>query len=152
MSARSTVEDIRLVLETAGMAPLGAVPEDMSSLNAEAGAYLLVIELSKAVGTRVNRRSTGQLPPGAYIYAGSAKGPGGLAARLRRHFRRDKKHHWHVDALTVEADALSALAIAGADECELAAHLLRTGRFGIVIDGFGSTDCTRCRSHLLKPL
>jgi Uri superfamily endonuclease len=40
------------------------------------------------------------LPAGRYLYCGSDKGPGGLKARLSRHFRHGKSVRWHVDQLT----------------------------------------------------
>lgn len=40
------------------------------------------------------------LPPGVYVYVGSAGGPGGLKARVARHYRRYKRIHWHIDRLT----------------------------------------------------
>lgn len=40
------------------------------------------------------------LSPGVYVYVGSAGGPGGLKARVMRHFRRYKRIHWHIDRLT----------------------------------------------------
>jgi Uri superfamily endonuclease len=35
-------------------------------------------------------RAAIDLPAGRYLYCGSAKGPGGLKARLSRHFRRGR--------------------------------------------------------------
>ncbi len=40
------------------------------------------------------------LSPGVYVYVGSAGGPGGLRARVARHFKRYKRIHWHIDRLT----------------------------------------------------
>lgn len=37
--------------------------------------------------------------PGYYVYVGSAFGPGGVAARVGRHFRREKTLRWHMDYL-----------------------------------------------------
>lgn len=87
--------------------------------------------------------------PGWYAYAGSANGPGGLRARLARHFRRDKAPHWHVDPLAMAAGELAAVAVPGGNECAIAAVLTGSGSFAHVHEGFGSSDCRICRSHLL---
>lgn len=79
------------------------------------GAYLLILELGDPAHFQ-RARVAGSLPPGSYVYAGSARGAGGIAARLGRHFRRDKAVHWHIDELTVMAD-LAALALPGGSEC-----------------------------------
>lgn len=110
-----------------------------------------MIRLDKALPVGAGRTKTGNLPAGTYVYAGSAYGAGGLAARLRRHFRKDKKIHWHIDRLTVPASDLAAFVVEGGNECRLAELLLKTGDFEIALEGFGSTDCQTCRSHLLRP-
>ncbi|WP_338468594.1 DUF123 domain-containing protein [Novosphingobium sp. ZN18A2] len=90
------------------------------------------------------------MAPGWYAYAGSAKGPGGIGARLARHFRKDKRIHWHVDRLTVAAADFAALALPDGTECAIVRGLEGTGRFAHALKGFGSSDCPRCRSHLLR--
>jgi hypothetical protein len=64
------------------------------------GAYVIAIELAKTVAVVLSGRSPIILPTGHYLYCGSAKGPGGLKARLSRHMRRGKSVRWHVDQLT----------------------------------------------------
>jgi Uri superfamily endonuclease len=115
------------------------------------GAYLLTLRLPHAVGPEAPRplSHSHSIEPGCYVYAGSAYGPGGLAARLRRHLRPSKAVHWHIDRLTMHADGMAALAVPDGRECKLVEALLRTRRFGIAIPGFGSTDCRNCESHLL---
>ena len=114
---------------------------------AESGAYLLLLGLGDEVEiARAGIREI--LPPGWYLYAGSAYGPGGIAARVARHFRRDKPRHWHIDALTGAA-ALQALAFPGGRECDLVARLGARPDFLIPVPGFGSSDCRTCESHLL---
>src|SRR3546814_15174433 len=39
--------------------------------------------------------------------------------------------------------------IEGGAECNIVRVLVATGEFRIPLKGFGSTDCRRCRSHLL---
>jgi len=73
-----------------------------------------------------------------------------LGARLRRHFRADKKLHWHIDHLTTVADGMSAIAVRDGSECGLAAVLSRSGTFRYAAERFGSSDCNSCPSHLLQ--
>jgi len=114
------------------------------------GAYLLAIRLDHPVDVRVSTPHEARLQPGWYVYCGSANGPGGLRARLRRHLRADKKPHWHVDRLTCAAAKIVALPVCDGEECELVASPVQRSAFAIAAEGFGSTDCTRCRSHLLR--
>lgn len=113
------------------------------------GAYALVISLG-APAEFLHKGRVHSLPSGCYIYAGSARGPGGIAARLRRHFRPEKKPHWHVDRLTLVADEVRAFALEGASECGIVARLSGLPGFRHPLSGFGSSDCPACRSHLLQ--
>ena len=40
-----------------------------------------------------------ELQAGTWLYVGSARGPGGLAARVGRHWRDGVPKHWHMDYL-----------------------------------------------------
>lgn len=116
---------------------------------AERGAYALMMHLAAPVP--LSRGRAGHvLAPGWYVYAGSAHGPGGIRGRLRHHFRRDKKMHWHVDALTVAADSIHATMVAGGSECAIVAGLIRSPGFRFPLPGFGSSDCSCCSAHLLE--
>jgi Uri superfamily endonuclease len=72
------------------------------------GAYVLVISLSELVVVSICRKPSAPLAPGCYFYCGSAKGPGGLAARLARHMRQGNANRWHVDNLTEAGTVLGA--------------------------------------------
>ena len=111
------------------------------------GAYLLLISLAAPVPVALPRRRAAVLPPGRYLYAGSARGPGGLRARLARHMRADKKPHWHIDRLTATGVVEGAWVVPGGDECALVAAL---APLPVPLPGFGSTDCRTCPSHLLR--
>ncbi len=111
------------------------------------GAYVLAINLSELVVVNICRKPSVPLAPGCYLYCGSAKGPGGLAARLARHMRHGKAIRWHIDGLTEAGTVLGAWTFPGGDECDLVAAL---SHLPVPIEGFGSTDCRRCRSHLLR--
>jgi Uri superfamily endonuclease len=61
--------------------------------------------------------------------------------------RRGKAVHWQIDRMTKAGTVLGAWVFPSGDECELV-----EGQLGLPtpIVGFGSTDCARCRSHLLR--
>jgi Uri superfamily endonuclease len=111
------------------------------------GAYVLAIELAESVTVALPGKPATILASGGYLYCGSACGPGGLRARLRRHMRRGKTVRWHVDRLTEAGTVLGAWIFRDGDECELAAAL---SSLPAPIAGFGSTDCPRCRGHLFR--
>jgi Uri superfamily endonuclease len=113
---------------------------------ASPGAYLLLVMLPAPVSVALPHRAEATLPPGRYLYAGSARGPGGLRARLARHQRADKKPHWHVDRLTLAGQVPGAWTFPGGGECAIVAALRH---LPAPLPGFGSSDCRRCVSHLL---
>ncbi|MCB2078170.1 MAG: GIY-YIG nuclease family protein [Novosphingobium sp.] len=143
-----TVERIKTVLALSADVP---VYDAGSACEAPVckGAYVLVICLGEQAKVDF-RGSQVTFESGTYAYAGSAYGPGGLGARLRRHLQPDKKVHWHVDRLTTIATSVEAVAIEGGNECALVDLLSASGAFAFPVAGFGSSDCPRCRSHLLK--
>lgn len=122
------------------------LPGATAALPAQPGAYALALALPQPV-VLARGRLAGLVPAGLYVYAGSARGPGGIAARVRRHIRRDKRIHWHIDALTATAQ-IAAVAVPDGAECAIVARLLAAG-FHPAIAGFGSSDCRTCPSHLL---
>ena len=111
---------------------------------AETGAYALLIAVRAPLTVQAGAKRT-TLAPGLYLYCGSARGPGGLAARIARHMRREKRAHWHVDQLTRAGEVLGAWVFPGGDECAVNAAL---EEFPTPLEGFGSSDCRICRSHL----
>ncbi|MGJ0532982.1 GIY-YIG nuclease family protein [Methylocystis sp.] len=114
------------------------------SAPAAPGAYALWLRLASPLDVRVGKISA-TLPAGDYLYCGSARGPGGLRARLARHMRPHKRAHWHIDQLTAAASLLGAFVEEQGDECVLNAAL---SDLPIPIAGFGSSDCRRCAAHL----
>ncbi|WP_417836788.1 GIY-YIG nuclease family protein [Thalassospira tepidiphila] len=115
-----------------------------------AGAYVLVIELEADL-TLQNKRFAGiTLAKGTYLYCGSANGPGGIAARVKRHCKTTKKPHWHVDELTSNGAGriVSVLVVPVGNECNLRAAL-QEPNVQVPLPGFGSSDCRHCGAHLL---
>lgn len=122
---------------------------DAASLPAAPGAYLLLMTIARPLSLRIRTLSPVVLPPGWYVYAGNARGRGGIRARVMRHLRPGKSPHWHVDRLTEAAEAILAIAFAGGHECALVQALLARPRFQADVPGFGGTDCRVCPAHLL---
>ncbi len=89
------------------------------------------------------------LPPGCYAYVGSAYGPGGLKARIARHWRKSKKTHWHIDWITA-SDAckhVGAIVIEGERaESKIAQMLAEAMR---PVPGFGASDSPE-DTHLFR--
>lgn len=118
---------------------------DPGQLPATPGAYALVMELNRPLAFRMH-----VLPAGLYVYAGSARGPGGIRARILRHLNREKRRHWHVDHLTAVASIVSIIAFPGADEHAVLGAALGLEGAETPVKGFGSTDCSSCPAHLVR--
>ena len=116
---------------------------------AEGGAYVLVLHLEQAASIEIGRLGTFRFEPGWYLYTGSARGPGGLAGRLGRHFRDERRRHWHVDHLREKARLLEAWFAAGDGACEHRWASILAGMRGVSLAAprFGASDC-RCAGHL----
>jgi len=113
------------------------------------GAYALMLELSAAVVLPVPRPRGGALRAGRYVYFGSARGPGGLAARVGRHLRADKRPRWHIDVLLDHAQVAGVLVWPDGAECAWRAAVQARLAAGAPLPGFGSSDCRRCPARLL---
>ena len=113
------------------------------------GTYLLLLRLEAPVDVAVGRLGTFGLPAGWYVYVGSALG--GLAARLRRHARRGKPIHWHVDALREVAELAAVAVRVGPEriECAVAKAVAALPAAALPVPRFGASDC-RCASHLVR--
>ncbi|MBB4285148.1 GIY-YIG nuclease family protein [Roseospira goensis] len=138
--------------------PLGGLWQERATARADgavpavAGAYLLAVWLPAPVALppRLVTAARPALAPGWVVYAGSARGPGGLRARLARHLRPDKRRRWHVDWPTTAPGArIWVQAVPGGDECALVARLLAEAGATVPVPGFGSSDCRTCPAHLL---
>lgn len=110
----------------------------------ETGAYVVSITLSARTELAVGALGAMVLPPGTYLYVGSARRA--LPARVRRHTRRDKTLRRHVDYLTTVAPAGEGWVWADGvvTECGLVQALCQVTD---VVSGFGASDC-RCAGHL----
>jgi HEAT repeat protein/Uri superfamily endonuclease len=118
------------------------------------GIYVLALQLDRPQPIRVGRLGDIRFPAGWYLYVGSARGPGGLQARLARHRRclgPKKQAHWHVDYLREQAIWGGAWGRVSDErlECAWAARLRGLPGAENVAPGFGASDC-RCPGHLVR--
>ena len=120
------------------------------------GVYILHLELSSPRMVRIGKFGDHHLPPGEYLYVGSALGSGGLKARLGHHLRGSKRHHWHIDWLRRVARVRGFFYTAMKEHCECSwsQFLMQLPGSCIPVPGFGASDCshkpTRCPAHLLR--
>ena len=121
-----------------------------SSIPSRPGSYVLIMRLHAPAELQVGKLGSLHCPAGWYTYVGSALGPGGLAARLARHRRREKRLHWHIDYLLALSQLTEIWWAVSSErwECTWAESLGRLPGAKVLFPGFGSSDC-RCRAHLL---
>ena len=114
------------------------------------GTYVLILSLPCSQPVTVGRLGRFHFVAGWYAYVGSARGPGGLAARVARHLRPAKPLHWHIDYLRAQAQPKAVWFREGAMslECVWAEALISQPEASTPIRYFGSSDC-RCFSHLV---
>jgi len=118
--------------------------------HAQKGVYLLIQCLPAAKRIRVGKLGVFEFAAGYYAYAGSAFGPGGLAARLRHHGRRARRPHWHIDYLRRHTRIVAIwLGTQRRLEHEWSAALRRLTGTGVPAPGFGSANCG-CATHLVR--
>lgn len=113
----------------------------------DGGLYIAVFHLPRPLRRHAGAIGALSLPPGVYLYVGSAQR--NLHARLRRHARRRKTVRWHIDHLSIRARMLGAILIDAPRslECRVAAAMGRV--LPPAWPRFGSSDC-RCGGHLFR--
>ena len=122
----------------------------------EPGTYLLWLCLPNSKDLTVGKLGRYNFPPGDYVYLGSARGPGGLRARLGRHLRGSGRPHWHIDRLRAAAQVRgfgyqlsSAHTILA--ECVWSQKLAALPGASLPASGFGASDChSGCTAHLVR--
>ena len=126
------------------------------------GAYALQLVLYESHEIRAGRLGRATLPPGDYLYFGSANGSGGIRGRLGRHLCGGQRTHWHIDYLRSCARiqgyyylALSKLSQTGERsearlECLWSQEIASLPGAFVPLPGFGASDCrSGCPAHLL---
>jgi Uri superfamily endonuclease len=110
------------------------------------------MHLTHPLTLKIGRLGDHTFPAATYVYAGSACGPGGLAARIERHLRLNKPMHWHVDYLRpyVNVSCVFYSSAAQRLECTWSQALNQLPGTFIPVARFGASDCTTgCPAHLI---
>ncbi len=125
--------------------PVGSLP-----LPPRPGTYALFLQLDRSLWQRVGRLGDFAFSPGIYAYTGSARGAGGLAARLHRHLYHPAPPHWHIDHLRAVARPTLVWWAEGEErrECIWAQAMARMEGASLPVPRFGASDC-RCPAHLI---
>ena len=111
------------------------------------GTYALTFECCRAMTVEVGRLGSIDLETGYYLYVGSALGPGGVKARVERHWRQVKRRHWHIDYVGEYLTPVEVWYLHGISREEHRWVALFTAEPDVsVVPGFGASDC-RCSSH-----
>ncbi len=116
------------------------------------GTYAVSFTLPEALKVSVGRLGYFDFPAGQYVYLGSARGPGGLRARLGRHIRGNGHAHWHIDYLRphLELRAVGYLFASENLECAWSRSLAAMPGARQPAPGFGASDCIQgCPAHLI---
>ncbi len=117
------------------------------------GTYCLILQLDKDLSLEIGRIGRHEFHAGIYIYLGSARGPGGLRARLNRHIRGDGKTHWHIDHLRKITRLLGVFWTLDPKihECDWRVDVNELPGASIPVPGFGASDCSAgCPAHLVR--
>jgi Uri superfamily endonuclease len=108
------------------------------------GSYILLIKLNNDQEIEIGKLGKISFKKGFYLYIGSALN--GLENRLNRHFKVDKKTHWHIDYLLKYGKIIDAFYKESSfkEECDIVKNFENKL---LSIPDFGCSDC-KCKSHL----
>jgi Uri superfamily endonuclease len=124
----------------------------MENISAESGSYLLLTRLLKDTCIRIGALGVCNFESGFYFYCGSARGSGGLSARIHHHLRPNARASWHFDYLkpNLMIDAAWFVTSNESLECSFVKSLCRISQANQPVRFFGSRDCRKgCFSHLV---
>jgi Uri superfamily endonuclease len=107
------------------------------------GTYVVVFRLDRATRVVVGALGERRFARGYHLYVGSAKGAGGLRARIGRHLRREKPTRWHVDYLSVVAEPREMWLWQNGERIEREVAIVLGERLRASTPGFGSSDDDR---------
>jgi len=76
---------------------------------------------------------------------------------MRRHLRKEKPLHWHIDYLTshpkVTVEEIQVVSHDPDEECAQVRRMLANEAYQVPVKGFGSSDCrSGCPAHLLQQM
>ena len=116
---------------------------------ASPGCYIFIGRLGSPAAVTIGALGLQRFPAGDYAYIGSARGPGGLAARIAHHLRITDRPRWHLDYLrrVLLPAAVWFSTDLAADEHRWAEALGTIRGAAVCPPGFGSSDCP-CFTHL----
>ena len=124
----------------------------MENIPVESGSYILLARLLKDLSIEIGVLGVHYFEAGLYFYCGSARGLGGLKARINHHLRPSKSPSWHFDYLKPNV-MIEAAWFAITDEpleCCFVHSLSRLPQAEQPVRFFGSRDCrSGCHSHLV---
>jgi Uri superfamily endonuclease len=119
-------------------------------MKTEPGTYALILECAVLAELRIGRRLRMDTEPGYYIYVGSAFGPGGVRARVSRHFQKEKVKRWHIDFLREFVTFREVWYSHAPEHLEhVWARIFKDMAGYSSVEGFGCSDC-KCWSHLFR--
>lgn len=123
----------------------------IDQLTADHGTYALVLFLAETQEIVIGRLGKRRFLAGYYLYVGSAFGPGGLQARLGRHWRGSNKLRWHIDYLRARTQPYAAYWLIAAKKMETywAAALqqvVEQTEGAHAVEAFGASD-SKAGSH-----
>ena len=119
-------------------------------LTNQTGTYALVLYVEKSRSIAVGKLGVCSFIEGFYVYIGSAFGPGGIRARLKRHWLGNGRQHWHIDYLREIAKPVEAVYLVSEEKLEATwvEKLISVSvEKDMLIEGFGATD-SAAPSHL----
>lgn len=130
--------------------PASRIESRLPKLSSGRGTYALLLQLDADWQIAIGRLGVFCFPRGYYVYVGSALGSGGLAARLARHRRQQKRLHWHIDYLLAHARIGGVQTDSSGErlECTWAREWLAVPGAQVIAPRFGASECT-CPAHLI---
>jgi Uri superfamily endonuclease len=109
--------------------------------------YVLNLKLCNNAHIHIGKREV-YFSEGFYVYIGSAKK--NIRRRVERHYKLEKRKHWHIDYIREYTEWLSVFTLPfGEGECALKALVQKATSGTVEVNKIGSSDC-RCDSHFLK--
>ncbi|MCE4619237.1 MAG: GIY-YIG nuclease family protein [Desulfurococcales archaeon] len=114
------------------------------------GVYILILGVESDQSLDIGSLGRHRVEKGYYAYIGSAKGPGGIRARLCRHIHRCGRRHWHIDYFRDIAKPIAFTYCCQENASESWLYHILARRLQPYIRGFGSSDNPGVYSHLFK--
>ncbi|MBI9069976.1 MAG: DUF123 domain-containing protein [Melioribacteraceae bacterium] len=120
--------------------------------NISSGIYILEIYSRKKFGVNHPKFEKVNFAGGYYYYIGSAQK--NFISRINRHLSSKKKLRWHIDYL-LDSENCTVKKVYAIEnnsknlECELVGKISSSIDIITHINGFGNSDCKKCKSHLI---